>query len=150
DVRYVFGGMYYLEAQAGGAWSRSVDGENEFGPIWHAEVDRTGRSWGFNYNLTGIDRDFRTDAGFVNRTGIISARAFNRFTSYGETGATVETAQLVVNPSRVWAYHGFLGDGSLEGGESASAEVRLRGGWRLEGSVQRNFVNLFADDYTHL
>src|SRR5690606_5304976 len=62
DLRYVFGGMYYVEAQTGGAWSRAFDGGSDFGPIWRAELDRTGRSWGFNYSLNGIDDEFRSDA----------------------------------------------------------------------------------------
>lgn len=150
DVRYVFGGMYYLEAQAGGAWSRALDGSTDFGPIWHAELDRTGRSWGFNYNLNAVDSDFRSDAGFVNRTGIVSARAFNRLTWYGEVGGRIETAQVFFGPNRIWTYDGFLRDGAIEGEEDVNLDVRLRGGWELSGSVSRAFVKLFGDDYADL
>jgi len=150
DVRHVFGGMYYFEAQAGGAWSRASDGSTNSGPIWHAELDRTGRSWGFNYNLNAIDEDFRSDAGFVNRTGIVSARAFNRLTWYGEAGGRIETAQVFFGPNRIWTYDGFLRDGAIEGDEDVNLDVRLRGGWKLSGSVSREFVKLFGDEYADL
>lgn len=150
DIRYVFGGMYYFEAQAGGAWSRGLDGESHFGTIWHAELDRTGRSWGFNYNLNAYDDDFRSDAGFVNRTGIVSARAFNRLTWYGEPGGFVETAQVFFGPNRIWTYDGFLRDRAIEGDEDVNLDVRLRGGWQVSGSVARAFVYLDPADYSDL
>jgi hypothetical protein len=37
-------------------------------PILEAEFDRTGRSWGFNYKVTGIGPDFESQAGFVPAT----------------------------------------------------------------------------------
>lgn len=150
DVRYVFGGMYFFQAQAGGAWSRAIDGSTDFGPLFQAEVDRTGRSWGFNYTLSAIDEDFRTDAGFVNRTGIVSLRAFNRLTWYGAPGGLVETAQAFFGPNRIWTYDGFLADDAIEGEEDVNIDVRLRGGWQLSGSVGRAFVHLDAADYAHL
>src|SRR5690606_287227 len=83
--------------------------------------------WGFNYNLNAYDDDFRSDAGFVNRTGIVSARAFNRLTWYGEPGGFVETAQVFFGPNRIWTYDGFLRDRAIEGDEDVNLDVRLRG-----------------------
>lgn len=147
DVRHVFGRMYYVEAQAGGSWTRDAVGGVDAGPIWRAELDRTGRSWGFNYSLNGIDDDFTTHAGFVNRTGIVSARAFNRLTWYGARGALVETVQTFFGPSRIWRYDDFLGKGAIEGDEDINTTMRLRGGWEVNASVARAFVRLDAAEY---
>ena len=150
DTRYVFGGMYYVEAQFGSAWTRDIDGRTYAGPIWRAEFDRTGRSWGFNYSLNGVDDEFETLAGFVNRNGVVSGRAFNRLTWYGERGGLVETVTAFFGPTRVWRYDGFLDDGAIEGEESIRSSVRLRGGWEVEAEVVRGFVDLDPADYAGL
>ena len=51
-------------------------------PIWQAEYDRTGRSWGFNYLVKGLGAGFDDQAGFVNRlrSDVVNAHAFNRLT----------------------------------------------------------------------
>ena len=64
-------------------------------PIWEGEFDRTGRSWGFNYKLTGIGDDFEARAGFVPRNDIVTGRAFNRLSFYGRRGALVEQLTYV-------------------------------------------------------
>lgn len=150
DLRYVFGGMYYIEAQLGGAWTRDAAGGVDAGPIWRAELDRTGRSWGFNYSLNGIDDEFTTHAGFVNRTGVVNARAFNRLTWYGARSAFVETVTAFFGPSRIWRYDGFLDNGAIEGEEELNINLRLRGGWEIRSSTSRGFVHLDAADYADL
>ena len=40
--------------------------------MWEAVIDATGRSWGFHYNVLGIDPDFRADNGFVPRVGFVT------------------------------------------------------------------------------
>jgi hypothetical protein len=147
DLRHVFGRMYYLELQGGGAWTHDAPGTAKASPIWRAEVDRTGRSWGFNYSLNGVADDFRTDAGFVNRTGVVSGRAFNRLTWYGERGSLVETVSTIIRPSRIWRYDDFPGSGAIEGDNAVSTTVRLRGGWEIEGVVGSSFVRLDVEDY---
>jgi hypothetical protein len=150
DLRHVFGRMYYLELQGGGAWTHDGLGTAKASPIWRAEVDRTGRSWGFNYSLNGVADDFRTDAGFVNRTGVVSGRAFNRLTWYGERGSLVETVSTFIRPSRIWRYDDFPGGGAIEGDNAVSTTVRLRGGWEIEGVIGSSFVRLDVEDYAGL
>src|SRR5687768_6367478 len=84
DVRYVFGGMYFLQTQYASAWTSANEVfDARRGELWNLELDRTGRRFGFNYSISGVDDDFHTAAGFVNRTGVINAHAFNRLTFYG-------------------------------------------------------------------
>ncbi len=158
DTRIVFGKLYYFEAQLGGSWTRQpldVSGAPAAGdpmmstaaPLWRASVDRTGRSFGFNYQLNGIGRGFESDAGYVPRSDIVQAHGFNRFTWYGEPGGRVENVTTFFGPTRIWRYAGFGSKAAIEGGESTTTTVRLRGGWEGEVSLERNFVRLFADDY---
>ncbi len=150
DTRMVFGGMYYFAAQLGLARTSNGSGdvaEEKDGRIWEVEVDRTGRGWGFNYKLTGISDEFETWSGFVNRTGIVTGRAFNRLTAYGKRGALVEQLQFFGGGSRIWSTDNALGSGALEGSEEINGSARLRGGWELNGSAEHGFVRFAPDDY---
>jgi len=156
DVRVVFNRLYFVQAQAGYAWTRDESGftcgtgQECSGAIWRAELDRTGRRMGFNWSLDGKENGFVTRSGFVNRTGIVNFSMFNRLTWYGAPGATLETMTLNLRPSRLWRYDEFGGESAIEGGESLSLNFRLRGGWSIDGSINRNFVDFDPLDYTSL
>ena len=148
DTRLVFGKIYFFGAQAGGSWTRDAAGASTLAsPIWEAEVDRTGRSWGFNYKLTGIGEDFSAQSGFVPRNDIIQGHLFNRFSWYGGRGALVETFQVIISPSVIWGYSTFLQD-AIEGTTGIDGSTTLRGGWKLTPRVEFGFTDFQPDDYT--
>jgi hypothetical protein len=138
DFRYVWG-LYYTQFQYGRSWTTG----GRSAPIWQAEYDRTGRSWGFNYLLNGQGDGFDAQAGFVNRlrSGVVTGHAFNRFTLYGARGALLENLTVFFGPERIWLYDHFGFKPGLEGREQADATFQLRGGWELNGHAERNFVN---------
>jgi hypothetical protein len=141
DSRIVFAGLYYVEGQLGASWTQRGAGTHS-DPVWKLEFDRTGRAWGFNYQLNGIGPDFETDAGFVNRNGIVSGRALNRFTWYGEDGGALERITVFLGPNRIWQYDGFGRDAAVEGSDFANASFRLRGEWELGVRANRDFVDI--------
>jgi hypothetical protein len=145
DTRIVFGRMYFVEAQAGGSWTRH-DSVTHASPIWKLEVDRTGRAFGFNYALNGVGENFESHAGFVNRRNIVTARAANRLTWYGATGALLERVTTFFSVNRLAEHDG---GGFIEGSESVNTTFRLRAGWELSARVGRDYVELdpqsFAD-----
>ncbi len=146
DARVVFG-KYFVQAQAGGSMTepgRDADARND--AFFTAEVDRTGRTWGFNYAVRSFGSEFETQSGFIPRVGTVNASAFNRLTWYGRPGALLESVQGVFSPRYIWR-HGALGDGPIEGNESASASFRARGGWELELQLQRDFADFLPEDY---
>jgi hypothetical protein len=151
DFRYVWG-LYYTQAQLGGSVTSDAAGRRT-APIWQAEFDRTGRSWGFNYLLKGFGEGFEDQAGFVNRlrSNVVNGHIYNRFTLYGARGARLENLTVFFGPDRTWAYGDFGFTPALEGFDQAEAQLQVRGGWKLVGHVQRDFVD-FQDstyaDYT--
>ena len=154
DVRYVFGRMYYFESQVGGSWTKDprVFGTSDMkvAPVWKAELDRTGRRWGFNYQFNGMSDEFVSRSGFVPRNGTIQTRAFNRLSYYGKPGARVENITMFFGPNRLWLYDDFqLGD-AYEGGESLNMMFRLRGGWSGSVNTGRDFFTLDPRTYTGL
>jgi hypothetical protein len=138
DFRYVWN-LYFAQFQYGRSWTSGRGSA----PIWQAEYDRTGRSWGFNYLLNGVGPGFDAQAGFVNRlrSGVVNGHAFNRLTLYGGRGALLENLTVFFGPERVWLYDRFGFKPGLEGREQLDATFQLRGGWEVNGHLDREFVN---------
>jgi Domain of unknown function (DUF5916) len=141
DFRYVWS-LYYAQFQYGASWTSDSSGSRT-APIWQAEYDRTGRSWGFNYLLNGLGAGFDDQAGFVNRlrSGVVNGHAFNRLTLYGARGAALENFTVFFGLERTWLYDKFGFTPGLEGDEQLDATFQLRGGWELNGHFERDFVN---------
>ena len=154
DVRYVFGRMYYFESQVGTSWTKDAlrfgTTDMKVAPIWKAELDRTGRSWGFNYQVNGISDEFVSRSGFLPRNGIVRANAFNRLSYYGDPGATLQSVTVFFGPERIWLYDSFALDDAYEGRESVTGMFRLRGGWNLSTNIARNFFTFDPQAYAGL
>ena len=131
DVKFLFGRMYYAQLQFAGSQSRTA-GVSRTGALWEAVVDRTGRAYGFHYNLLGIRPDFRADNGFVARTGFVQPNIANRVTFFGKQGGLFERYMAFFSANGVWRYRDFFdGKSLLEGRISASNSVTLRRGWSV-------------------
>ncbi|MFQ6047580.1 MAG: hypothetical protein ACE5PT_14675, partial [Gemmatimonadales bacterium] len=131
DARIVFARLYYVQAQLAGSFTRTA-GAAASGPLWELVADRTGRTWGFHYRITGIHPDFQAAGGFVPRTGTVEPFIANRLTAYGKPGATLENWTAHVMLSGVWDYDGFFdGAGPLETALRVRNFFTLRGGWQL-------------------
>jgi hypothetical protein len=154
DLRYVFGRMYYFESQLGGSYTKDPallgTTKAKTSPVWKLELDRTGRLFGFNYKLAALGDDFVSRSGFVPRTGIITASAFNRFSYYGKAGARLENITWFFGPTRIWQYDNFGLADAYEGQESMSAMFRFRGGWNASFNGSRNFFTFDARAYSGL
>ena len=142
DTRLVFARLYFFEAQLGGSWTGADGAATAAAPIWKLELDRTGRSWGFNYSINSTGEDFRAMLGFVPRPGVTSVRAFNRLSWYGARGALLESVTAFLGPGYVWRYGDLGRDGPIEGEESINLTARFRGGWELTGRIGRSFYEL--------
>jgi hypothetical protein len=146
DARLVFKKLYYVLGQAGGSWTER-DGETAGSPMWHGEFDRTARTWGFNYRLTGFGEHFETQSGYVPRNNIVEGRASNRLTYYGRRGAAVESFSEFLSFNGIWDYTGFGSEGAIEGGGSLNLNGQLRGGWSTSLTASRSFVRFDENMY---
>jgi hypothetical protein len=146
DARVVFKRLYYVLGQAGGSWTER-DGTTLSSPMWQGEFDRTARTWGFNYKLTGFGENFETQSGYVPRNNIVEGRASNRLTYYGTRGARVESFSGFLSFNRIWEYATFGSAGAVEGGGSLNLNSVLKGGWASSVSINRSFVHFDPDLY---
>jgi hypothetical protein len=133
DTKIVFG-KYYAQFQLNESMT-SENGATRDGPLWEAVLDRTGRAFGFHYNVIGIDPDFRADNGFVPRVGYVQPSISNRLTLYGSPGALFERFNAFGTLAGLWRYHDFFSAKSvLEDRASAMMQVTLRGGWSISAT----------------
>lgn len=138
DNRLVFQKLYYLETQVGQSLTSRGD-EMRSAPVWKAELDRTGRIWGFNYQVNALGDRFESDAGFVPRVGYQQVHAFNRLAWLGSPSSLIQNFTTFFGPTRLWRYGSFSRDAELEGEDQVGGFVTLRGGWQLQPSVDRKF-----------
>jgi hypothetical protein len=137
DYRFYHSKLYWAQFQAAHSWSDSL-GTRQTGSILQGDWDRTGRAWGFHYTLRSLDPGFRAAAGFVNRTGIIETRAFNRITFYGVPNALVQTYGSFFGVDRIWNNNGS-NHGLEESTESITPSATLRGGWLVSGALTHSY-----------
>jgi len=130
DTKIVFG-KYYAQFQLNQSMT-SENGAARDGPLWEAVLDRTGRAYGFHYNVLGIDPAFQADNGFVPRVGYVQPNVSNRLTLYGSPGALFERFNVFGTVAGLWRYHDFFSAKSvLEDRASAQMQVTIRGGWSI-------------------
>jgi len=137
DYRFYHNKLYWAQFQAARSWTDSLQ-QHTTGSILQGDWDRTGRAWGFHYTLRSLDPGFNAAAGFVNRTGIVEGRAFNRITFYGAPDAVVQTYGAFFGFNPIWNNRGS-GHGLSEHTESITPSATLRGGWRIGGAVTRGY-----------
>ncbi len=148
DFRFYHSRLYFAQFQAAGSWTDSLRNRRS-GSLLQGDWDRTGRQWGFHYTLRSLDPGFNSAAGFVNRTGIIETRAFNRLSFYGARGALVQSYGSFFFLDRIWNNAG-AGHGLAEGTESITPMATLRGGWQLTGGLSRGYFAFDPTLYTGL
>jgi len=137
DFRFYHSKLYFAQFQVGSSWTDSL-GSRRNGSLYQADWDRTGRAWGFHYTLRSLDPGFDAAAGFVNRTGIIETRAFNRLSFYGDQAALVQTYGAFFGLDRIWNNAG-AGHGLAESSESIQPTATLRGGWQVSGALTHSY-----------
>ena len=149
DARVVWRKIWFSDAQIAGSWTGN-GADSRSGTLWNVTLaDRTGRSYGNHYEIGGITNNFQTRSGFVPRTGIVEARAFNRLSWYGAPGARVEQLNTFFGISPLWRYDEFP-KRTLEGGISSSWHASLRGGWRASfevGNLHQRFEQGAYEEY---
>ena len=135
DGRFLFDKIYTVRAQAGGSSTHLV-GQTENAPLWNASVDRNGRNFGLTYSISATDPDFRADAGFLSRVGLVNTGLNHRFNFFGKPDGLVQNTQLQVNYMLTWQYDQFMHGQSYQDGKLHFNEnMTFKGGWRGGASV---------------
>jgi hypothetical protein len=135
DGRLLLGGAGTFMFQGGGSATRS-GGETRWGPFWYASFNHAGRRFAFNANTRGLHPDFRTESGFISRSGIAYVGFQPSYTHQGAPGARLETVSGSVLLDGRWDYD-RLWKGSIPNDPRLHFNLGLafRGGWQVGTSV---------------
>jgi len=135
DTRLAFANLYTVDLQVAASRTR-VDDSVRTAPLWEASFNRNGRKFGFRYLARGIDEEFQAAAGFIRRAGIADLRFDHRWTFYGQPGSLLESFSADVVLEGNWVYSDFVAGREAQDKKlHFNNNLRLRGGWRLGGSL---------------
>lgn len=134
DGRMVFG-KSSLVFQLGTGRTHEF-GTDLSGPIWMTRFNYSGRWFGARYSFSGIDPDFRTRSGFINRAGDANLTLTNLFTVKGRPGALVEAFTPDVSLYGTWTYDRLMnGYGVRDPKIHFNLNATLKGGWQAGFSL---------------
>ncbi|MDH4132419.1 MAG: carbohydrate binding family 9 domain-containing protein [Gemmatimonadota bacterium] len=134
DTRLVFG-KSNLRLQYGQSWTRE-GGQSLTGPLWEARFNHSGKLFGARYGFTGVDPDFRTRSGFIQRTGDANLNLVNLLTFNGGEGAFLEKFTPDISLIGRWIYDSLMdGAGIRDKLLHFNTNATLRGGWGVGASL---------------
>jgi len=130
DSRITLGTLYTLNLQAASSVTRNA-GASIAGPLWSADITRTGRSVYFTASLKGIDPGFDAASGFIDRGNIAVANVDWRYTFYPKH-SLFDTFAIDLNYFDTWVYRQFTSFGAPEDRQfHPTAIATLHGGWTI-------------------
>ena len=165
DTRWVPGGRWTLTLQGAHAWTRDpgfrdplaaadsatsvnappwlarLDGERHEGTASALSVSYSSRLWQWSTDVSDATRDFRTDAGFVNRPGVVEAFHFAKMHLDTKHGSWYQWLEPRLQVQEIWD-HGEQGvAGRLtEAMVRPELSVHVDGSTTLSGGFKRSYV----------
>lgn len=135
DARLIAGKLWSLNVA--GAVSRTSSADSMLtAPLWSANIVRSGRTYGLNARITGIDKNFVARAGFLSRTDVADWVIANTWTHYRPKGSRIETWSVGVRGQETGHYAPFVnGRASQDRKLHFFGTMTGRGGWRYSGGV---------------
>lgn len=133
DGRFVFGGVYSAQFQAG--VSHDVQsGTATDAPIWTLNFRRAGRTFGWNTGFSAVSDKFRTTSGFITQAGVANAIVDPSYTVYGGKDQWFQRITGDVSLGGVWQYeHLIHGQGLQTKQLHFNLSSVLNGGWQVGG-----------------
>jgi hypothetical protein len=129
DGRVLFADVYSAAFQYAESYDKT-SGQVTNAPLWSGAVARNGKAFGFRYQMSGIDEQFRTLSGFISRAGVAHGAIDHRYTWFNQRGSLLEALTGDVLYDDTWQYSHLLRRGDAQDKKfHLSATANLRGGW---------------------
>ena len=153
DTHIVFDKIYFAQFQAVESVTQSNGGGRTIRSDVGGGAGRDGPKLGISLQCSGHQPEFRTDNGFVPRTGFVQPSAANRITLYGKPGALIERFNVFITENALWDYNDFFrGKRLLEDHFNPMMSWTLRGGWtsmsrrgcRATRSIRSPYAGLYV------
>jgi hypothetical protein len=135
DGRVIFGDVYSGVFQYAQSYDKT-GARVTSAPLWTAALARNGKAFGFRYQMSGIDEDFRTLSGFTSRAGVAHGAIDHRYTWFQPRGSLLEALTGDILYDDTWQYSHLLRHGDAQDKKfHLSTTANLRGGWSVGGGV---------------
>jgi hypothetical protein len=137
DTRWVFGKLLQWSSQVVGSTTRAgtPGATARQGGLLYSSFTRSGRTFGFRYEVRGVSPGFVTQSGFIPRSDYVETQAANRVAFLGRPGAFVQNWSM---RARMFYTHlwddAWRGAAPLETKYWLENQFQLRSGWR--GNLQ--------------
>jgi hypothetical protein len=129
DLRHLWG-VNQLNVMA--VASRTTGDGAATGELWDVALVRSGRRFGYRYEIKGISPDFETRTGFINRGDYLQYQVNHRVSFLRPARSFVQRVDVRTPINLLGPYHASLRGGSmLETKFNVQADVWLRGGWHF-------------------
>jgi hypothetical protein len=129
DGSYLFGGLYSLQAQYAQSYTKSGTTVVN-APLWHLGVNRNGKNLAIGYAIDGVHENFITQAGYINRGGVVNLNFDHRYTWFGVANGMIEALTFAPAYISTWRYQNFVHqDDAIEKKLHFSLNATMRGGW---------------------
>ena len=130
-----------LSVQGGGSATRDTAGAPvRSGPFWNVRLVRAGRRFGLDLRSYAAGDDFRTEAGFISRSGYVQDVLIPSYTWAGRPGSWLESATVNATMAVAWDEYRRFAAGEVPDVPQTDLNTGfvLRGGWQagLSASVQ--------------
>jgi hypothetical protein len=148
DARFTFLKIYSLAVQGAGSSTRGDTAQAIYGataspslqatagPLWETHFVRAGRTFGMNYDVTGIDPQFVAASGFIARAGVVNSTLDHRFTLYGAPTGFLQTIGADIAMIDTWDYRRFTSAQAPEDRRyHFTGLTTLRGGWSIQAGI---------------
>ena len=121
--------------QLGGSRTHEA-GVTTTAPVWFGRFVYNGKLVGTRWSFSGIDPEFRTRSGFINRPGDVNLTLTNLLTFKGKPGSVGESFTPDITLNGVWTYDRFFdGKGVRDPKIHFNLNATLKGGWEVGASL---------------
>lgn len=143
DARLVTRDIWSFTGHVANSYTRSGN-TSAHSPLFSARLNRNGRRYDFNANLTGVSEDFQAQAGFIGRNDVVDYAINNAWTFFPGAGKRIESWGLGVRHQQTGRYQAMVnGRASQDRKIHFNSNMAVRGGWRFTASV---FIESFGFD----
>jgi hypothetical protein len=148
DVR-VLAGRHTFTAQLAGAWTGTPGETGQSArPLFLAQVERSGREFGWQLRLEGVDPDFSTRTGFINRTGDAQLFGQVRRSWFSEPGSFLESVNVALQSENFLGYDDlWAGRRPYEHEIQLMPTLSFRGGRTITLIVRDAYFRFRLEDY---
>jgi hypothetical protein len=148
DMRLLFKERYTLTAQYAGSSTDDL-GDGKLRSLLSTQLDRSGYNFSWQFKFEDIHPEFRTESGFLRRTGDAQVFSAGRFMFYGEPGALLERSSLELRYDSYYGHDEFWGGSSAYEWEvEAHPSLSFRGDRNLSFVIRNGYYRFQPEIYS--